>query len=204
MEDNRPRIGLDCDGVLADFSGRFIQMANFKYGLQLRPEDQHGWAHQSLGLSDKQADELWTEIKRTQNWWLSSLEPMPDTHVLTYAKDKYRIYFITSRVPSAGLSLEDQTAMWIRRHFFIPNPTVIVSSHKGPLAAALNLDYFLDDRPENTLNVRAFSPFTKVFIHSAPYNREFNQGSIERVDSVNEFFRKVKGDIDGSVAKRAA
>lgn len=195
MRDNRPAIGLDIDGCLAGFSQKFIQLLNARYGLNAKPENQTTWEFGCFGATPEQESEIWQDIYATRNFWLS-LEPLSDTHVLTYAKDKYRIYFITARPPCAGHALEDQTAMWIRRHFFIANPTVIVSSHKGPLAAALNLDYFLDDRPENTLQVRAFSPFTKVFIHSAPYNTEFNQGSIERVGSVNEFFRKVKGDLD--------
>lgn len=204
MEDNRPRIGLDVDGVLAAFSPKFISMANAKYGLHLKPEDQHGWAHQSLGLSDEQADAIWQDIERTPNWWLS-LDQLPGTHDLSAWYKRYRIYFITSRTLSAGLPVEDQTANWIRRHYFIPNPTVLVSSNKGPLCAALNIEYFLDDRPENCTNVRAYSPFTKVFIQHAPYNVDFPGGSIERVPSLNEFFLRVReiGGINGSTKQAA-
>lgn len=197
MEDNRPVVGLDVDGVLAAFSPRFIEMANKRFGFRFKPEDQTGWAHQSLGLSDEQADKVWREIERTPNWWLG-LEQIPGTHALSDCH--CRIYFITSRTLCAGLPIEDQTANWIRRHFFITNPTVIVSSHKGPLCAALNIEYFLDDRPENCINVRAYSPFTKVFLQDAPYNKQFSQGSIERVSSVNEFLERIKGGVNGSKA----
>lgn len=203
MADNRPRIGLDLDGVLAQFSPKFLAMASAKYGLNLKQENQVAWDFQCQGITEQQEKALWADIKATRNWWIS-LEPFPETQVLTYAKDKYRIYFITSRTTTEGLPLEDQAASWVRRNFFIANPTVIVIDNKGPLAFALGLDYFLDDRPENCLSVRAHSPFTKVFIHDAPYNRQFEQGSIERVNSVNEFFRKVKGDLDGAKLQQAA
>lgn len=197
MEDSRPKVGLDVDGVLAAFSPRFIQMANEKYDLSLKLEDQTGWAHQSLGLNDHQADEIWREIEATKNWWLK-LDKLPNTDELSNLVDRFRIYFITSRTLSAGFPIERQTAHWILKHYFIPFPTVIVSSHKGPLAAALNLDYFLDDRPENCADVATFNPYTEVFLQDAPYNQEFNARRVRRVRSVNEFFQAIQtGGVNG-------
>jgi len=192
----RLNIGLDVDGVLAAFSPKFIEIANYLFKLKLKPEDQTGWAHQSLGLSNKQADKVWEVIDETPNWWLEELPVLPNTESLSNANFKHRLYFITKRNPTeCGLPMEEQTAVWLRRHFFIPNPTVIVTERKGDVANALELDYFVDDKHENCFDVITKSPRTITFIHTAPYNRKYNYAN--RAANVNEFFEHIKGAFNG-------
>lgn len=205
MEDSRPKVGLDVDGVLASFVPKFCQMANEKYGLSIKPEDQTSFLYGGFNLSEAQLNGLWEEIQTTQNWWWKSLAPMAETDALIDASKAFRIYFITSRVPTIGLPVEDQTAYWLREHFYLTNPTVLVSSQKGPLAAALNLDYFIDDRPENCVDVLTFNPYTRVFLHDLPLNHSYKEPRrIERVFSLNEFFQVIQGGVSGSTSKRLA
>jgi uncharacterized HAD superfamily protein len=191
---DRLQIGLDVDGVLAAFSPAFIAIANKLFGLKLKPEDQTGWAHQSLGLNNKQADKVWDVINETPNWWLEELPPLPNTDAVTNASLKHRLYFITKRNPTeCGLPMEDQTAVWLRRHFFISNPTVIVTERKGDVANALELDYFIDDKYENCLDVQERSPNTRVFLQSAPYNLgQMLPAPMHIAWNVNHFFESIK------------
>src|ERR1043166_583824 len=168
--ETRLRVGLDVDGVLGAFSPKFIEIANNLFGLNLRPEDQTGWAHQSLGLTNKQADKVWDVINKTPNWWMEDLPVLRRTDKLHIAARQHQLYFITKRNPTnVGLPIEEQTAHWIRRHFYIPNPTVIVTEQKGLVANALELDFFIDDKYENCLDVQNNSPRTQVYLHDAPY-----------------------------------
>ena len=188
MADKRPAIGLDLDGVCAQFSPKFIQMANKEFGLNLKPEDQTDWDFHSLGLTEAQCGVIYNQIHEYENFWMK-LDPMPFTSALSAEMDKYRIYFITSRMSAPGLPLEDQTAHWIRTQFYIPNPTVIVTNNKGEVAKALELDYFLDDRPENCLDVIQKS-YAMIWLHDAPYNQT---STYRRAKTLNEFFSKIGG-----------
>ena len=195
----RLTLGLDVDGVLAAFSPAFIDIANRMFGLDLKPEDQTGWAHQSLGLSDEQADQVWEEINSTPNWW-ATLSKLPGTAALTDAASRHRLYFITHRNPTVvGLPIEEQTANWIRREFYIPNPTVITCEKKGTVARGLELDAFIDDKYANTRDVHSKSPLTKVFLHNAPYNTNpemdvlVSQLRLIRANDVNDFIATVEG-----------
>lgn len=196
MADKRAKVGVDLDGVVAQFSPTFIKMANEKFGLNMTQDKQTGWQFQCQGLTVEQENSIWEDIENTPNWW-GTLPPFENASDLEKASKVFRLYFITSRVPTKGLPLEDQAANWLRAHFGITFPTVIVSDHKGPIASALNLDYFIDDRDKNCLAVRAFSPFTKVFINDAPYNQDFVSGSVERAYGLNDFFNKI-GGVSGS------
>lgn len=190
MEDKRPAIGLDLDGVLADFSGEFSRRINEKYGLNSDPTKQTDWDFLCQGVTAEQEAAIWADIDATPNFWLT-LNPL--TQLEPNNLRPYKTYFITSRPETAGMTCDEQSAIWLRRHFFIANPTVIVSSMKGPLVMALGVKAFLDDKPENCLNVRAYSPFTKVFILTQPYNVNFDQPSVTRVATVAEFFERIKG-----------
>lgn len=191
--ETRLKIGIDVDGVLAAFSPEYIDLANEMFGLHLNPEDQIGWAHQSLGLSDAQSDKVWDRINSTPNWWLHLL-PTPNTGFLKLAADRHILYFITKRNPTTcGMAIEEQTAHWIRRNFWIPNPTVIVTERKGDVCKALDVDYFIDDKYENCQDVDNIAIHTTVYLQDAPYNREIRDGRIKRVANINAFLQEIGG-----------
>ena len=202
---DRLNIGIDVDGCVADFSGTYIKLANSMFDLALRPEDQTGWAHQSLGLTDAQDNAVWDRINNTPNWW-TRLPKLPNTDTLTEWAKAHRVFFLTKRNPTTvGLSMEDQTANWLRREFFIPNPTVIITEHKGDVARALRLHCFIDDKFENCWDVVKGSPNTYSFLHDAPYNKEIEASLwMRRAQHINDFFSQIKGASNGSNYQLAA
>jgi 5'(3')-deoxyribonucleotidase len=194
----RPVIAIDLDGVVANFSAKFLSVANTMFELNCKQEDQTSWDFRDCQpITKYQEDTVFKTLMNTDNWWLS-LDPLPETDALRELEHKYQIYFITARFNSAGLPMTDQAAIWLRREFFITNPCVIACKHKGPLLAALNVEYFIDDNVPNIADARVSSPFTKCYIQDQPYNREYEQGSVTRVKSLNEFFAQIEGGINGS------
>lgn len=193
MGNKRPAIGLDLDGCLAKFSPRYIQMMNEKYGLTAIPDDQVTWDFDCFGINKTQDKEIWNQILNTPNFWMT-LETYPNTRDLIEAQNKYRLYFITNRPQTEGMRVEDQCANWIRRHYFIPNPTVIVASEKGGICAALKLDAYLDDNVPNVLDVYNHIQ-NGVYLQTQPYNKDvsFLREDIRKARSVNDFFKKIGG-----------
>lgn len=185
---SRPIIGLDVDGVLADFGSAFRKLSREMFGRPDKGFIQTSWG--GLGVSPEEIDAVWKRIKRSKNWWLS-LGKMPGTESLKEMWFDYRIYFITSRVPTAGLPLEVQTAKWIENNYAIPYPTVITEHSKGPIASALGITIFLDDKPENCLDVMEGKNLIHTYLLDVPYNRENVPGTI-RVGSVDAFFSELK------------
>lgn len=178
------RIGVDVDDVLANFIKKFRHMAHLKFGVDesIVPCD---WAFSNFNLKPEQFGELWKTIANTSDFWLY-LEVKDGCKLLQEAERRHEIFFISSRVPSIGLSIKDQTAIWLDEMFDIYHPTVIITREKGPLAAALKLEAFIDDRDKNCIEIAQAVPNCKVFLKDAGHNKHFND--FPRVGSFDEFY----------------
>lgn len=182
-------VGCDLDDVLANFMGKFIVMAHDRFGtdLNLRPVD---WAWSNMGWTKPQEAELWQTLHDTENFWTDlEVQPGVDRLLVADVARKTTMYFPTARAQSVGMDVQIQSASWLREQFLIPFPTVVVSNEKGPLAAALKYDYFIDDRDKNCLEVKKARPECRVFVCDSGHNQAFKNEDfgIERVSGFNEF-----------------
>jgi hypothetical protein len=106
--------------------------------------------------------------------------------------DAHTVYFPTARAHTSGRPVGKQTARAIHANFDIPYPAVFVSNEKGPMAQALQYDYFIDDKPENCIDVKKALPNCKVFLVSLPHNSKFDAPfNTQRVDNFNEFAKLI-------------
>lgn len=184
------RIGIDLDGVVCDFtnSARLLMLTLF--GKPASDKVQTSWNFESLGLTPQEEKTLWQQIDRCPNWWRDSIKRLPHTNLLEQVDQNHELFFITNRKPAAGWSIERQTKYWLLRYTSVYCPTVLVTKDKGEVAKALNLDYFIDDKPANCEDVYSNSHKTIVYIQDAPYN----QGEVphlQRASSLNDFFNKI-------------
>ena len=185
------RIGVDIDGVLANFNESYIETVVAVTGRDLfpaRPFDIVTWNYpESYGYTREEVAKVWECIKASETFW-QNLGTYPTTvNDLNYLAEKqeegHDVYFVTAR---PGVLAKFQTEMWF---LGIPQceitPTVLISSEKGLCAKALSLDAYIDDRWENVIDVVSVSPSTRVFILDRPWNRGHDdveaQYGIERV-----------------------
>jgi 5'(3')-deoxyribonucleotidase len=192
MAAKRFNIGLDVDGVLADFSGGAREVCKKLFG---KPDDslvQTSWAFDSLGISPEEERLMYKEIDGTQNWWMN-LRKMPNTSLLKTLTESHRVVFITNRKDGAGWPIEEQTSEWLKQQFHIYNPMVVISGNKGPVASGLDLDYFIDDRPKNVLKVSEYYEGCKTYLYRDTHNHDFKYDGPE-VMYFNEFAAKILYD----------
>ena len=190
-------IGCDLDGVLFNFSKSFNEAANRRYG---RPDASTQWADwdgSNLGLTREEFKQTWRDIAATRNFW-ETVTVLPHVNrELVYAlDDAHTVYFPTARAHTIGRPVGKQTANAIHTNFSIPYPAVFVSDEKGPMAHALQYDYFIDDKPENCIDVKNALPNCKVFLADSLHNLKFNAPfNIQRIDNFNEFAKLIlKGE----------
>lgn len=173
------RIGVDVDGVLADFNSGFVSLAEKTYGITRPSGFMETWPstwdymEPDLGLTGGQISELWELIKASPSWW-ETLDPLPNAvqdlvylDMMTLSR-LHDVYFITTRV---GLHVKSQTERWLSLMGFW-QPTVLISKgDKGPIARGLDLNVLIDDKPENLDSVvTATSGRCACFLFSAPWN----------------------------------
>lgn len=184
-----PVVGCDLDDVLADFMGLFISMAKERFGVPTDDRLPVDWAWSNMGWTKDQESALWQQLHDTPDFW-TTLKPIKtvDPELVRRLSKNTSLYFPTARAQAIGtLSTRDQCARWLLNEFGILFPTVIVSTEKGPLAAALKYDYFIDDRPKNCVEVKAARPQCKVFMSDASHNQSTTLDGIPRVSGFNEF-----------------
>jgi hypothetical protein len=191
MTDTRLRVGIDVDDVCAAFIRAHQKVCRELFGKPEVGTIPVDWAFTNYNLTKEEHTQIWDAIAKRYNFW-QSLLPCPDTGDLTaFAVTGILPFFITSRVPTVGKPIELQTAVWLEQYYGFTHPTVIVAHSKGPLAKALNLDYFIDDRDKNVLEVADAHPTCKVFIKDSGHNKDFNDPRITRVANLNDFLNRL-------------
>lgn len=203
-------IGMDIDGVLADFVPQFAalatQMTGKKVGTVATCWD---WYKADWGITVEEEKAIWGHITDNPSFW-GGLGPMPEgfegIEKLNTLRMDHRIYYITTRPATAKYFTE----LWLQR-MGAETPTVILTSQKGKVCQGLGVDIFVDDKPENCLEVYRSLPMeAQVFLYEQPWSEalrktwaaEGGQGGIKVAKSLREVWDAVGIGDDGSVGRR--
>src|SRR5688572_31011850 len=113
-------------------------------------------AMQELHLTSKQQMQLWDHVKKIENFWttLPELEPGIIARIATVSRARHwEVIFLTTRPATAGDLVQLQSQQWLQAHGFQYPSVFVVQRSRGKIADALDLDAFVDDRPENCLDI---------------------------------------------------
>jgi hypothetical protein len=153
---------MDVDGVLADFRSSFRILATSELGLR-------GASADESDLSKGDVDRLWKAVGRSANWWmtLAAYEPEQITRLYDLSRQRrWEVFFMTSRPPSGGDTVQVQTQVWLERHgFYLPTVLTAPAGARGELSRSLRLDVMVDDHFINCMEIVGASN-TKV-LHMA-------------------------------------
>jgi hypothetical protein len=109
-----------------------------------------------LNLTARQQSRLWRHVATVDNFWeaLDECEPGVVARLAAIVAERHwEVIFLTKRPATAGLTSQLQTQRWLVSKGF-PLPSVfVVQRSRGRIAASLELDIVIDDRPENCLDV---------------------------------------------------
>jgi len=157
------RIGIDMDGVVADFRSAFHDAA--LRCLKRDVPDQEDF--ESAGpLSPDDVRRVWDYIARTPNWWMEVQPYEPEQIARLYSATRamgWEVFFMTKRPPSAGDSVQFQTQWWIERFGFYLPAVLTVPGSRGEVANGLRLDIVIDDQIMNCIEVISAAP-TKALL----------------------------------------
>jgi hypothetical protein len=109
-----------------------------------------------LHLTARQQRRLWRHIATIHNFWetLQEIEPGSIARLAAIAADRrWELIFLTRRPATAGATSQVQTQRWLESKGFTLPSVYVVQGSRGRIAAALALDFVIDDTPENCLDV---------------------------------------------------
>jgi len=133
------------------------------------PEDDPttAMAMTELHLTARQQMQLWDHVKKIDNFWtaLPELEPGIIARIAkTSVERRWEVIFLTTRPATAGELVQMQSQRWLEAHGFQYPSVYVVQQSRGKIADALQLDAFVDDRPENCLDVAIDSKARAILI----------------------------------------
>ena len=187
------KIGIDCDGVLANFNHAFVELTVRVLGKDLYPGpagtfDIFTWNYpEFFGYTSSDVTKVWDHLKSDPDFWLN-IPAYKNTKqamkvLANLQQSNNDIYFITNRM---GVNAKRQTEKWLDRFDMMPT-TVLLSKEKGFCATALALDAYIDDKWENCVDVAMQNDTIKVFCMDQPWNHtKVSDLKIIRVSSILE------------------
>lgn len=163
------RIAFDLDGTLADFESAYRRHVERVYGTvepdgkTVEPEAREAEERKLAPQMDAAArpvrrrlDDVWDAIEATPNFWASlrPLEPGVVARIRDMAEQhRWEIFFVTQRPATKGETVQRQTQRWLIQQGFDMPSVIVLSGARGKLAAALHLDYLVDDSTKNGVDV---------------------------------------------------
>jgi hypothetical protein len=180
------RIALDLDGVLAEWNSAFAQLLESITGrpvIQDAPWPREWHWPQAAGFSSEEIQAAWDFIAVNEDWWFY-LSPTPEALELAprlaELADQHEVMILTNRPGGQNAS-----NAWVLAFLGIIIPVITITGRKGPVAEALQLDYLVDDRPENLAN----SGGTRGILIAQPWNQDCDWA--ERM-SLGDFLDRVE------------
>ncbi len=151
------------------------QEAGSEQAPQAKPEDEQtaNQTLQELHLTARQQNQLWDHVKKIDNFWttLPELEPGIISRIAKAAADRrWEVIFLTTRPPTAGELVQLQSQRWLEAHGFQYPSVFVVQRSRGRIADALHLDAFVDDRPENCLDIAVESKAKVILVWHGDLN----------------------------------
>lgn len=193
------KIGIDIDGVIANFMHHFSILSRNMYGEHLpilESEDEIlNWdIHKFYPLTEEQIINVFDEINNMDTFWMQL--NLIDVKNWIRFKDEFNnkefeVYFITSRIN--GKNLHYQTVEWLTYNGW-KNPQVIFANKKHDAINLLNIDYFIDDKL-STCEMCFIKTNCKVFIYDYPHNKKTVYANLKRLKNLGEFIDFIKQDL---------
>jgi FMN phosphatase YigB (HAD superfamily) len=222
------RLGFDLDGTLADLHTALAREAARLFptvdpealpqsvaptgpppdSAETEPEP----VFSTHALTAKQQNELWRAVCAHVNFWetLEEIEPGALARLFQLVRERrWELIFLTSRPETEGDTAQLQSHRWLAAHGFPAASVFVVHGSRGKIAAALQLDVLVDDRPENCLDVAIDSSARAILVWRGDENkvpgsaRQLGIGAVSSIAECLDILDSVDDkDGDGGVVDR--
>ncbi len=163
------RIAIDMDEVMADTMGRYLDLYNADFNLDLTPSYFHGRRIFDV-IPEEHRERAFSYFE--QESFFAGIDVMPGSQeVIRALQDRYDV-FVSTAAMDVPCSFSAKYH-WLQEHFpFIPTSNIVFCGDKSIVAA----DYLIDDNTRHLANFRG-----EGVVYTAPHN--VAESRFRRVDN---------------------
>ena len=184
-------LGLDIDGVVADFLSDFLLVLEKRIGrgpITAESITSFNFSDHPV-LTKKAVRDCMEMVSYDPLFWskLSSLITPLEWKRLAVLSYRGELVFITQRHVRTTYDIHGVTCDWLKLHG-VNKPVVhCTPNKKGELVRNLGIQLFVDDRYENCREVAENSQAI-VLMPNRPYNRSFQHPGVNKIQNFSEIF----------------
>ena len=196
------RISVDLDGVLANFTGAVVGIANRLWPDKKLPDtfEPDNWGYAGA-LTPQEFSAVWDEILATKDFW-RRLSPYPENvqALRRFIRQEVGvdIFYVTSRVATkTGDTLLRQCEAWLFDHelgYGVCSASILPVSNpakKIEVMDALGIEMSIDDYHKNAISTASL-PGHQTFLLNRPWNiKETVPDNVVRVPSLYAYLHAV-------------
>jgi len=193
------RCCFDVDGVVLDFESHYLWAIKDYFSLEVPEDYKPECFYFSDILSDEQMQEGWDYFIASEHF--GTLPSLVSSQQFNAVFRAYPVHFITN-IPPLHLEVRRKNLQTAGFQFdslhcggmisFDEHPAHTKSDVIQDLLQDGETLVFLDDSPENCVNVLEHFPEAKVFLMSRLFNQKFQHSTIKRLHHWNEVFHAVE------------
>ena len=194
---------LDIDGVLADWSTGFSELARtlFPQAIPQVPIVSH-YERQSWddypGMTKEMVDRTWKHVHDFPEFW-RNLNPICSDHELGTINELIctgnHVYFVTNRRMPGAM---EETRTWLMDYVQC-DVNIVITHRKGEFCKTVNADYYIDDKSENVdCAIWMTDKKTKSYVLTRPYNSGIyapHSNSARRIETVSKFLEDISNGV---------
>ena len=190
-------VGLDIDGVVADFISPFVRFLEERVGqgpIGLESITDLNFSNHPF-LSEEIVVECIQTVSNDPRFWqrLAPLPSMSQWKLLDDLSRQKKLVFVTHRYEREGYSIDQVTCDWLKQHGISRPVVYFTQTYKSELIGKLNVELFVDDRHENCRDVAEKTPAV-VFMPHRTYNQSFEHPRVQRIQDLDELFAYLEGN----------
>ncbi|HJO45566.1 MAG: hypothetical protein QF560_15565 [SAR324 cluster bacterium] len=190
------RCFFDVDGVVLDFESSFIKVVSNYFQLEV-PENYQteNWFFSDL-LTSEQVQEGWDYFLKCSEF--ENMPPLVDPHQFNRIFGAYPVHFVTN-IPPDCLDRRQRNLKKIGYQFTSAHCAGFVQydghppQTKADVIQNLLEDHeqflFVDDHPDNCVNVHESFPEAEVWLMTRPHNQDFSHPVIRRALHWDDVFK---------------
>lgn len=191
-------LGIDVDGVLADFNTSFAEAMievtgvdqfpkNWREGIKDKTYPNTWNWDLDAGYNKEQSRKVWEQGILTSSKFWKSLAPLSGAQEAIkqfnrLSNEGHEVYFLTHR---NGKKAKQQTEEWLY-DLGMNYPTVLLTGNKLPVIANLGVNFFIDDKLATVNEVYRAKVVKNLYLFNSPWNVEGREKGLVSVHTIED------------------